>query len=163
MDKFDSLQSEKYVHLSVPLKILKVVSVAAIIIGMVWGYIYYQNISNQRNALLQEQQEKTQPEEKTTLVNKQTQEAIQKRDASLCPQVASPFTNIKVPDAGCVSAIKNLTTLDTVNTIIVRAIKEKNEKLCDTVEKSFKEVCIQAVRDAKNGVVKTITNPLLGR
>lgn len=139
----------KYSHL--PLKTLGITTIIAVIIV---SYVFY--LKNHPKTIQTQTQTQAQAQ-------KQIQEAIQKRDASLCPQVASPFTDTKGPDAGCVSATKNMTALDTANLLIVRAIKEKNEKLCDTVEKSFKEVCIQAVRDAKNGVAKTITNPLLGR
>lgn len=137
----------KYSHL--PLKTLGITTIIAVSIV---SYAFYlkthpKTIQTQTQAQAQ----------------KQIQEAIQKRDTSLCPQVTNPFTDTKGPDAGCVSAIKNLTTLDAVNTIIVRAIKEKNEKLCDSAGTDFKDACVKAVRDSLSGTAKTAVNPLLGR
>ena len=83
---------------------------------------------------------------------KQTQEAIAKRDISSCPVVNSPFDGL-ITDTNCVSAIKNLTTLDTFNALVIRAIKEKNEKLCDSAGKDSKEVCVKAVKDAISGIL----------
>lgn len=51
MDQFGSPKSEEYAHLSAPLKVLRIVIGVAVIVGIAWGYIYYQNISNQRKIL----------------------------------------------------------------------------------------------------------------
>jgi len=142
---------------NVPLKILEVVITIAVFVGVAYYYTFYIK-SPQKNPPTQAQsQVQTQ-----TPIQKQTQNAIQKRDATLCPQVNSPFTNAMSADAGCITAVKNLTTLDAVNITIVRAIKEKNTKLCDFVGKDFKDVCVKAVQDAISGTTKIITNPLLG-
>ena len=133
------------------LKVFEIVIFVAIVIGALYYYVFYiKNAPKVSPNVTQEQ------------IQKQTQGAIVKRDANLCPSIQSPFGGF-VTDAGCVTAIKDLSTLDAVNTTIVRAIKEKNTKLCDTLDKDFKSVCIQAVKDDISGTTKTITNPLLGR
>lgn len=129
------------------LKVFEIVIFIAVVIGALYYYIFYI-----RNA----------PKVSQEQIQKQRQEAIAKRDVSLCPSVENLFNNSVGADAVCVSAIKNLTTLDTLNTLIVRAIKEKNEKLCSTAEKSFSDVCVKAVRDSISGKVKPPVNPMMG-
>ena len=128
------------------LKAFEIVVFIAIIIGAIYYYIFYIKSSPK---VLQEQ------------IQKQTQEAIAKRDISSCPVVNSPFDGL-ITDTNCVSAIKNLTTLDTFNALVIRAIKEKNEKLCDSAGKDSKEVCVKAVKDAISGTAKPAVNPMMG-
>lgn len=137
---------EKNTH--IPLKIFEVAVSIAVVVSAVYYVAFYQ-----KNALQKSQEE----------FQKQKEEAISKRDASLCPGVMSPFDGSIAADKECLAAIKQLTYLDSLNALVVRAIKEKNEKLCSTAEKSFSEVCVKAARDAISGNVKPPENPILGR
>lgn len=135
-------------HMSMPLKIFEMVIFIVVVIGAGYYFFFYPKMVLQREQ---------------AQIQKQKEEAIAKRDANLCPAVTSPFDGSAMTDKECITSIKQLTSLDALNTLVIRAIKEKNEKLCGAVEKSFNEVCVKAVRDAISGKVKPPVNPLLGQ
>lgn len=137
---------EKNTH--IPLKIFEIAVFIAVVAAAIYYFAFYQ-----KNALQKSQEE----------FQQQKEEAIAKRDASMCPGVTSPFDGSVAADKECIAAVKQLTVLDSLNALVVRAIKEKNEKLCNAAEKSFREVCAKAVRDAISGNAKPLENPILGR
>lgn len=146
-----------------PLKVFEIVILTVAVVFAVW--YYYTNFYLQKSSPL------LQPEE----VRAQRQLAIEKRSTALCPTVQSSFANSAAPfpdkdpfgessmlDKECVTAIDRLNALDASNALVIRAIKEKNERLCDIAEKSFRDTCVKAVR-AGIASALPLSNPILGR
>lgn len=153
MDQFVTPpQQEESAHLAAPLKALKIsVFFAVIVIAGVYVSHQYRIMQQEKSVQIPQVQQET-----------TWQEAIKSRNSAKCPVVADPFAAEAGINKDCAKAIEQLNALDATNAAISRAIQGKDEKLCSLVEKNFLDACIKAVRDAKSGVVKSLTNPLLG-
>ncbi|MBI2046026.1 MAG: hypothetical protein HYT28_01215 [Parcubacteria group bacterium] len=73
--------------------------------------------------------------------------AIQNKDASACPSGKDMLGKSIMFDPTCVATINNATALDAYRALVLRAIQEKNESLCNTAEKKLQSACVGAVRD----------------
>jgi len=149
---------------NMPLKVFEIVVFIAVLVFSAW--YYYTNFYLQKTSQILQLEE----------IRAQIKNAIEKRDVALCPTIQSSFTDSAVPfpdkdpfgeiavlDNECVTAVEKLKALDVNNAIVIRAIQEKNEKLCELAEKSFKSTCVDAVRSGISGTVKPLADPILGR
>lgn len=162
MEQYSQSQ-ENSKQTNAPLKVFEIVVFIVVVVFAVW--YYYTNFYLQKTSSLLRTEE----------VRAQRQLAIEKRSTALCPTIQSSFGNSAAPfpdkdpfggssmlDKECVTAINRLNALDAGNALVIRAIKEKNEKLCDTAEKSFRDTCVKAVR-AGIASAEPLSNPILGR
>lgn len=98
--------------------------------------------------------------------------ASEKKDSSLCDKVTE-----KVLRDVCVSGIKEALSkakaqsveiehqkeLDSYRGLVLRAISEKNEKLCDLVKEKWHDPCVKAVREGITGAWSVKTLPVAGQ